>query len=203
MSEREAANTWIGRSGHDGGRATASVAVSNSMVAAAIRATLSSCGWSVSARADATLHVTDEPSARTARDDPGGGQVIVCDPTPYSARGGLDALTNLNAVGLVIADEPSDLTAVLVAVRAERVSLPRRLLDLAALMPHLTDRQVRILSAIAAGQTNPELCRGLHLAPTSVKREIAVLYEALRVATRPAIAARAFDLGIVARRVSP
>jgi DNA-binding CsgD family transcriptional regulator len=184
------------------GARTATVSVNNHMVAAAIRATLAGSGWDTTTDA-ASLHITDRPTVRTVTDAPGARQVAVCEPTPFGARRGLDALTNLCVCGVVFCDDPADLEAVLAAIDQGRVALPLRLLSLAARMPQLTDRQLSALAAIAAGQSNSDIGRGLYLSATSVKREMAVLYSALQVATRPALTAAAFDLGIEARPVRP
>jgi DNA-binding NarL/FixJ family response regulator len=88
-------------------------------------------------------------------------------------------------------------------VRVGRVSLPTRVLDLAADMPQLTERQLAVLSAVIAGQTNAEISRGQDLSPASVKRETSALYTALGAQTRAALAAAGRLLGVPARPVLP
>ncbi len=174
-----------------------SVAVHNAMLAEALSAAAVRAGWvPVAARHEGTVLVTDRAPARPAGNPPGNRVVLVCEPTPYGARKGLDAISELTAAGLVCADAPGDVGCALDGLARRQASVPLRVLELAAQMPAITDRQIEVLSAVAAGQSNTEICRNLHLSAASVKRELAVLYCALGAATRSVLAATALELGV-------
>lgn len=184
----------------DAGSLRLSVAVRNAMLAEALSAAALRAGWvPVAARHEGTVLVTDRAPARPAANPPGNRVVLVCEPTPYGARKGLDAISELTASGLVCADAPDDVGSALDGLARDQVSVPLRVLELAAQMPAITDRQIEVLTAVAAGLSNTEISRNLHLSAASVKRELAVLYCALGSSTRSLLAAEAFELGVSSR----
>lgn len=180
------------------------VNVRNAMVTEALIAAAERHGW----RHDASFEpgsvlVVDRPVARPRGAPAGNRAVLVCEPTSFEARRALDVVAELLAVAVVCADAPSDLESALDGVLVGRVSMPTRVLDLAASMPHLTERQVAVLGAVVAGQTNADIGRGLYLSPASVKREMAALYAALGAQSRSALAAMGRELGVPGRPVAP
>jgi len=184
----------------DAGSLRLSVAVHNAMLAEALSAAAVRAGWvPVAARHEGTVLVTDRAPARPAGNPAGNRVVLVCEPTPYGARKGLDAMSELAAAGLVCADAPGDVVCALDGLARGQASVPLRVLELAARMPEITDRQIEVLTAVAAGQSNVEIGRNLYLSAASVKRELAVLYCTLGAATRPVLAAKALELGVSPR----
>lgn len=122
--------------------------------------------------------------------------VLVIEPTPFGARQAVDALGALRITSVVAADRPEDLEAALECLVSDRASLPRRVLELAAQMPDVSERQVGLLGAVLAGQTTSQMARGLHLSPASVKRELSTVSSVLGVGSRPTLFARALELGV-------
>lgn len=178
-------------------RPTLHVQVRNAMVGEALIAAAERNGWEHDrVSVPGGVVVTDRPVARREGVAAGNRTVLVCEPTSYAARQALDLLSELLAVAVVCADAPADLVSALEGLEVGRVSLPTRVLDLAAGMPHLTERQVAVLGAVVAGQTNADIGRGLYLSPASVKREMSVLYTALGAPSRPALAAAGRELGV-------
>lgn len=178
-----------------------SVAVNNAMVAEALCAAAGRAGWeAVRVRGDGDVLVTDAAPARAAGSVAGNRVVLVCEPTPFAARSALNSISELTAAGIVCADEPADVGCALDSLARGQASVPLRVLALAEQMPDLTERQVEVLTAVAAGRSNTEIGRNLFISAASVKRELAVLYCALEAPTRPALTARALELGVTPQR---
>lgn len=69
--------------------------------------------------------------------------------------------------------------------------------------PSLTAAQIRILSLLAAGSSNGDIAASLKLSRQTVDYHLSRLRELLGAATRPALVARAYVLGILAPRAWP
>ncbi|MFI6090786.1 PAS domain-containing protein [Streptomyces sp. NPDC051218] len=69
--------------------------------------------------------------------------------------------------------------------------------------PPLTAAQVRILSLLAEGSSNSDIATSLKLSRQTVDYHLSRLRQALGAATRPALVARAYVLGILAPRAWP
>lgn len=69
--------------------------------------------------------------------------------------------------------------------------------------PSLTAAQIRILSLLAAGSSNGDIATSLKLSRQTVDYHLSRLRELLGAATRPALVARAYVLGILAPRTWP
>ncbi|MFE3636340.1 helix-turn-helix transcriptional regulator [Streptomyces sp. NPDC059168] len=69
--------------------------------------------------------------------------------------------------------------------------------------PPLTAAQVRILALLAAGRSNAEIARALHLSRQTVDYHLSRLRDLLDAATRPALVARAYVLGILSPQAWP
>ncbi|MFI9024199.1 PAS domain-containing protein [Streptomyces sp. NPDC053560] len=69
--------------------------------------------------------------------------------------------------------------------------------------PPLTAAQIRILSLLANGSTNAEIAASLKLSRQAVDYHLSRLRDLLDAATRPALVARAYVLGILAPRAWP
>ncbi|QKW05162.1 PAS domain-containing protein [Streptomyces sp. NA04227] len=69
--------------------------------------------------------------------------------------------------------------------------------------PPLTAAQIRILSLLAQGSSNGEIATSLKLSRQTVDYHLSRLRELLGAATRPALVARAYVLGILAPRAWP
>lgn len=160
-------------------------------------------GWSaVRVPGATTCIVHDRPRAVTRSERIGRRNILVVPPTPAGARGALDAVTGGLAMAVFSSDRPGDLVVALESVVADRAMIPGGLMELAADMPELTERQLAVVSAVISGQSNREIGRGLYLSDASVKRELSELFRALDVTNRLALAARGTELGITARRLT-
>ncbi|MCX4825773.1 PAS domain-containing protein [Streptomyces sp. NBC_01142] len=69
--------------------------------------------------------------------------------------------------------------------------------------PPLTASQIRILSLLAVGRSNGEIAASLHLSRQTVDYHLSRLRDLLGAATRPALVARAYVLGILAPQTWP
>ncbi|MFI1677888.1 PAS domain-containing protein [Streptomyces sp. NPDC020607] len=69
--------------------------------------------------------------------------------------------------------------------------------------PALTAAQIRILSLLAEGSSNGDIATSLHLSRQTVDYHLSRLRHLLGAATRPALVARAYVLGILAPRAWP
>ncbi len=128
-------------------------------------------------------------------------RILVTEPTPKDCRAAVDQMMSGTAQAVVLADQPDQLATALRAVGAGDATAPSRAIELAGEMPRLSDRQVVMLRAIVAGQTNKQLSRGLGLSPASIKRELTELYRQLVAANRLELAHRAMTLGIGPKRL--
>ncbi len=172
------------------------VRVGSAMLAEALVATGRRAGWRpVVQRRSGEVLVTDRFAPRDVS-GPAGDVVLVCDLTPVAARRALDGVAGLWVSAVACADVPDDLVAALEGITAGRVSLPVRVVELAALLPSLTERQWAALDAVVAGRPNAEIARMLSVSSATVKRELCELYAALDASTRTELAARAVTLGV-------
>ncbi len=172
------------------------IVVGNRMLATALTEIARRKGWSTVAGGDSSVLVTDAVAARTGDVAAGGSTVLVCEPTAFDARIAIDAVAELIVVAVVLSDEPDDLALALDAVADDRGTIPGRVLRLAGEMPVLSERQSAVLAAVVHGSTNTEISRDLPMSLATVKREVAVLYQALSAVTRPALIAEASRLGV-------
>lgn len=174
------------------------------MLTEALAVSAERCGWErVGRRRGGEVLVTDRVVVRHLRTPAEHRVVLVCEATPFGARAALDAVSELVAVAVVCCDEPADLVSALEGLLVGRVSVPLRVMDLAGEMPDLTERQLEVLAAVAAGQSNAAIGRGLYLSAASVKRELAALYAALGMSNRLELAASAQRLGVPVRCALP
>jgi DNA-binding NarL/FixJ family response regulator len=63
----------------------------------------------------------------------------------------------------------------------------------------LTEREVEVLSLIAAGRTNREIAEQLHLSPKTVSRHLSNIFMKIQVSSRAAATAFAFEQHLVGR----
>lgn len=123
-------------------------------------------------------------------------QVLVVDPTPAAAAEAAHALGAGIVSGVFLSSCPSDLVTSLSMVTQGWVVTPAPVMELAATMPELSERQTAIVRAVIAGQRNSEIGNGLCLSTASIKREMALLFGALAVADRFELSRFGADLGL-------
>jgi DNA-binding NarL/FixJ family response regulator len=128
-------------------------------------------------------------------------RILVTEPTPKACRSAVDEIMAGRVHAVVLADHPDQLATALRAVDGGHATAPSRVIELAAQLPVLSHRQVQIMRAILAGQTNKQLSRGLGLSPASIKRELTELYRQLGAANRLELAHRAMTLGYTSKRL--
>ena len=64
-------------------------------------------------------------------------------------------------------------------------------------LPSLTDREREVLVELAAGRSNREIARTVHLSEGTVKNHVTRIFEKLEVRDRVQAALRARELGLV------
>ena len=181
------------------------VDVANRVLRSALLYIGASGGWSEPQRPDPRVvtvvdrvpEVVPTPPAQRAR------RILVAEPSPYSAERAMSALTSGAVTAVVNAHDPDELLVALESVERGQVTIPVCMVELAAAMPKVSDRQVEVLGAIVAGQSNREIARALYLSDASVKREISGLFRALAAPNRIALAQQGAALGVTARRLGP
>ena len=176
------------------------VAVRSETLARALTFVGRAAGW-VDADRLAACDVVIVDSIEALRSAASPYRILVTEPTPKDCRGAVDEIMSGTAQAVVLADQPDQLATALQAVGAGNATAPSRAIELAAAMPQFSSRQVVIMRAILAGQTNKQLSRGLGLSPASIKRELTELYRHLDAANRLELAHRAMILGFGPQRL--
>lgn len=180
------------------------IMVEHPMVREALSATSRDVGWTVvSQRGTEGVLVTDIAVARPIDRVPGNQVVLVVDPTPLAARRALDAVSNLVVGAVMLSDDPGGLKVALDGLAAGRLTVPIQVVNLAARMPHLSERQLAILGGIIAGQSNSEIARAMHLSHASIKRELGFIYQIVASSGRSSLVGAALQLGLSARATKP
>lgn len=129
--------------------------------------------------------------------------VLVVDPTPLQCQRALRAFGAGTVAAVISSDRPSALAHALLSVSDGWGAVPVAVLEVAATMPELSERQEGILGAVMAGQSSAEIARGLYLSEASVKRELAGLFRSFGARNRLELAMLAGDLGITPVRMLP
>nr|WP_281497425.1 response regulator transcription factor [Ornithinimicrobium sp. F0845] len=73
----------------------------------------------------------------------------------------------------------------------------RRQTPRSPLLDRLTDRETRVLQEVAAGRSNAEIARRLHVGEGTVKTHVAAVLRKLGVRDRTQAAVAAYELGLV------
>lgn len=149
-----------------------------------------------------TCSVIDEPKAVI---DTGAVPlaILVVEPSPCGAFMGIKALAAGTVSGVISSERPNDLAAALTSVHSGWALAPFEIVERAAKMPDLNERQTVIIGAILAGQPTRDIAKGLFLSDASVKRELAVLFRSFGAENRLELAAFGASLGFRPRRISP
>jgi DNA-binding NarL/FixJ family response regulator len=177
-----------------------SVSVGSETLARALTFVGRAAGW-VDAERTTACDVTIVDTIDALDTAPARYRILVTEPTPKACRGAVAEIVTGRAHAVVLADQPDQLATALTAVDRGHATAPSRAIELAALLPSLTERQVQIMQAILAGQTNKQLSRGLGLSPASIKRELTELYRHLGAANRLELAHRTMTLGYSPKRI--
>ncbi len=129
--------------------------------------------------------------------------VLVAEPSPLQCQRALRAFAAGTVASVIPADQPTELAHAMASVADGWGAVPLRVLEIAARMPDLTERQEGILGALMAGQSTAEIARGLYLSGASVKRELAALFRSFGARNRLELAMYAADLGFTPVRMIP
>ena len=129
--------------------------------------------------------------------------VLVAEPSPLQCQRALRAFAAGTVASVIPADQPSELGHAMASVADGWGAVPLRVLEIAAAMPDLSERQEAILGALMAGQSTAEIARGLYLSGASVKRELAQLFRDFGARNRLELAMFAADLGFRPVRMQP
>lgn len=126
------------------------------------------------------------------RSDPA---VLIVECTPARCRAALQSLLAGRRHSLVAADELADVVPALRMAQAGHTLVASGIIDLSAAGPTLTERQQLVLHAVLDGASNSEAGDSLHLSPSTVKREIQVLFDVFGVRDRRSLRRVAQSLG--------
>ncbi|MBW8482298.1 response regulator [Actinomadura parmotrematis] len=135
---------------------------------------------------------------------PGAPRVLVV--TTYDTDADVLPAIEAGATGYLLKDAPPGELAAAVRTAADgRAALAPAVADrlmhrLRAPGAALTPRETEVLSLVAAGLSNQDVGRRLHLTEGTVKSHLARVYAKLGVASRTAAVAAAADLGYIRRR---
>lgn len=176
------------------------IQVDNEMVRAALSFVGLNGGWTERRSIGDDTFVVSDYSPTFTNGQIGSRNVLVVESSPCAARRAIRALASGSIMAAFPIDEPRFLLPALEALRKRHAMVPTSIFDLAASMPELSDRRLDILSALVAGQSNRDIAQSIYLSEASVKREIAALFQEFGVGNRLALAARASELGVHARR---
>jgi DNA-binding CsgD family transcriptional regulator len=152
--------------------------------------------------APGTCLVLDEPKAvvGSPHEQP---TILVTEPTPCGAHAAMRALASGTVTAVISSDRPNDLAEALSSVRNGWAAAPIEIIEAAARMPDLTERQVAIVGAILAGQSTRDIAKGLFLSDASVKRELAAMFRSFGAENRLELAAFGASLGFRPQRITP
>lgn len=181
------------------------VDVANRVLRSALLYIGASGGWSEPKRPDPDVVTVVDRVPEVPSGPPGqrARRILVAEPSPYASARAMSALAAGTVTAVVSAHDPDELLVALESVERGQVTIPVCMVDLAGEMPKVSARQVEVLGAIIAGQSNREIARALYLSDASVKREISGLLRALSAPNRIALAQRGATLGVTARRLGP
>ena len=171
------------------------VEVESAVVRLALRYVTEDSGWELChmhPSGCACLLVADRATAEGRHAD-----VLIVRDDVAGCQDALDAVLAGQARSLVLCDEPETLASAVELLHRGATYVPERVLHLARNAPRLTARQRRTLRLLAAGRTNREIALGLHLSPSTTKRDIADLLEIFDVANRAALMSAANRLGFL------
>ncbi len=127
----------------------------------------------------------------------GGRLVLVVRDRAAECQQALEAVTTGQARAVVLWDEPETLLAAFEALCHDACLVPRRVVDLAASAPRLTQRQHATLRMLALGRSNRLIATAHHQSLSTAKRDIADLFELFDVTNRAALTSAASSLGFV------
>lgn len=172
-------------------RPTIRLDIDDSLVERAVRAVLDDVAWP---RSDTrhSIIVTDQRIDATVP------IVEVIRVTPAACATTLRRFTDRRIAGAVCAHDTERLPDILVAIAVDLRVLPKEIVERAAAVPALSERQASLLSSLMAGLSNRQISRTVHASEATVKRDIAVISRAFGATSRVAIVKAAFALGFEA-----
>lgn len=145
----------------------------------------------------------DGPSAiaQIRRGDPQAKVLVL---TTYDTEGDITRAIEAGATGYLLKDAQREelFDAIRLASRGETALSPAVAGRLIARMrtprtETLSGREVEVLTAVAAGQTNKDIARGLHLSEATVKTHLLHIFTKLDVDDRTAAVTAAVERGII------
>jgi DNA-binding NarL/FixJ family response regulator len=123
--------------------------------------------------------------------------VLVVRDDPASCQAAVAAVAEGDVAGVVLWSEPDDLRAVCDGIRQGLTVVPRRVIELGALAPRLSDRQRETLRLLAMGRSSQSIASALQQSESTAKRDIAELLQLFDAPNRTALVSAAASLGFV------
>lgn len=178
--------------------------VRNDTLSRALSSVANEAGWirRNGLTSDHTHLVQDLVSSTTQSQAACGRRILVVEPNAVSCRRAVNALAAGEVSGVILADRPLTLVEALNNLVQGRAYVPVIVFELARRVPAIASRQITIVSAILAGQSNAEIGRGLYVSIPTVKRDVAKLLATFGAPNRLALAAIAGELGFTPQRVT-
>lgn len=132
----------------------------------------------------------------------GGVDVLVTRDEPAACQAALEATVDARVRAIVLWNSPEDLRPACEGIDADLAVIPRRVIELGALAPRLTRRQMEVLRLLAKGNSSGGIAGALRQSESTAKRDIAELLHVFDVPNRAALVSTAASLGFVAQSLS-
>jgi len=176
-------------------RRSARIDVSSTVVRLALLYVAHDSGWDECPDHDAScgcITVSDRVPAQPGRVD-----VLVVRDEPAACQDGVRAALDGRVGAIVLWNAPEDLRLACEGLEAGLTVIPRRVIDLGAMAPRLTQRQRETLKLLARGTSSHGIAGALRQSESTAKRDIAELLHVFDVPNRTALVSSAASLGFV------
>lgn len=164
----------------------------------ALQFVASEAGWTIASHASvlATDRIAPTP-------DHQGRIVIVIPPVPALCRAAVAAVTAGRAHAVVSTDNIDAFGHALDAAVNGICCIPEDVITRAESAPDLSDRELDVLGAVMAGQSNAAIARATYLSQATIKRVITELLRTFGSQNRSSLTAAAAAVGHRARPIRP
>lgn len=175
-----------------------SMSIIDRTIMRALQYVASEAGWTVNS--PAPILATDRVDALPEHD---GKVVLVINPVPALCRTAVAAVTAGSAHAVVSTSNIDAFGHALDAAAAGICCIPDDVIAKADGAPKLTERELEVLGAVMAGQSNAAIARATYLSQATIKRVITELLRTFGTENRSALTAAAAAVGHRPQRVRP